>query len=440
MAQTSPLPTSDDDARTRRFNRLCAAAALVWLAVTIPWGLVKRPTDSDFQQFYMAGVMLRAGEADELYPLPHAGSPDNPGMKAASDLRPRAAELYKQREVPDITHFMSPPPSALLYTPLAGLSYLRAEWVWVGLLTLSVWVVAVAAGRFHRLCAGGAVSRWEGVLVLLVVLSPMAVRAIRIRNNTPFIAVCVALATLALLRPGHLRGLGGAAAVVVGGLLKYATLFLLPLVVVMRRWQALLWFLVLSAAVSAAAWAVMGPEPYRTFVTDIAATLERPSRFPGNQTVAGLVARTIPTKPLPAHVTWALRGAMAGVLLCLLVPMLRLTDAHWRRPANVFAAAAALIAWVMAFGPVAWEHWPIFLVPSFGWLAWEARRSWPGRVFAPLAVLLMCAPLSIFTNPGFFQKPWVVPEPWNSSQLAGVLLTMLIGFVRLIRPQEPGGA
>src|SRR5215211_502631 len=54
---------------TGRFNRTCRAVALIWLVVTIPAGLLHRPTDSDFQQFYLGGLAVRTGQADEIYPI-----------------------------------------------------------------------------------------------------------------------------------------------------------------------------------------------------------------------------------------------------------------------------------------------------------------------------------------------------------------------------------
>ena len=430
MGRATEYELPPADARARRFNRWCQALALLWLAVTIPLGLIRRPTDSDFQQFYVAGVMVVDGTTQDLYPVPFPDNQDNPGMKAASYLRPKAAEVHRLRKVPDITHFMSPPPSALLYAWFHPLTYMQAEWAWVGVLVVCVWVVGLQAGRFHRTCSG-TVSRWEGALALLVALSPMACRSIRIRNDTPPIAVCFGVAALALLRDAPLRG---AAAILLGGLLKYATFFLLPLVVVMRRWRTLAWFVVLTAGVTALAWALMGPGPFRTFATEIAPRLDRPSVFPGNQTFPGLALRLTKVQPQPPHIVWGIRGAAALVFLLLVWLMARVPRDGWKRPANVFAGSAALTAWIMAFGPVAWEHWPIFLCPWWGWFVWEGRRSAARAVVAVVAVLLMYVPLSILTNPGFLQMKHALPEPWNSSQLAGVLLTLALAAWRLARP------
>src|SRR4051794_20093133 len=225
------------EARPYRFNRTCPALAFLWLAVTTPLGLHFRPTDSDFPQFYMGGLLVRLGETAELYPIPNPESLDNPGMNPASKARPRYWDLEGQSKVPDITHWMLPPTSALPFVPLSYLSFRAAEWVWVAILTACVWATALFAGRFHRILLGRE-SPWEGLLALLIVLSPMAARAIRIRNITPPIAVCFAVATLCLIgRERPRRAIGAGVSIVLGALFKYATFVLLPLVVLTRWWR-----------------------------------------------------------------------------------------------------------------------------------------------------------------------------------------------------------
>src|SRR4051794_16543299 len=63
------------------FNRVCLIFAFFWLAITIPIGIVIRPTWSDFSQFYMGGVVANSGNWDALYPIPIPGSLDNPGLR-----------------------------------------------------------------------------------------------------------------------------------------------------------------------------------------------------------------------------------------------------------------------------------------------------------------------------------------------------------------------
>src|SRR4051794_10583448 len=109
MDGTPPQP----DRRAHRLNPACKAAALVWLVVSIPVGLAWRPTDSDFQQFYMGGLLIRVSQTSQLYPIPNPTSLDNPGMNPASAPKPGYWSIEQRYGVPDITHWMLPPTSAL---------------------------------------------------------------------------------------------------------------------------------------------------------------------------------------------------------------------------------------------------------------------------------------------------------------------------------------
>jgi hypothetical protein len=181
----------------------------------------------------------------------------------------------------------------------------------------------------------------------------------------------------------------------------------------------------------------MDPFLWREYFGEIFPKLHWASGFPGNQTLPGLVARLTEHKPFPSHVALMLYGGQLLTLLVIVGLMARGSRERWREPRQVCAASAALIAWLIAFSPCAWEHWPIWLAPFWGWMLWEARQSAPRAVMAVLALGLMYVPMSIFTNPGFFRADLRLAEPWNSSQLGGVLLAMALGVARLARDIEP---
>jgi hypothetical protein len=433
MQSTAPIPRP----AIHRFNWWVSLAALAWLLLTIPVGLAKRPTDSDFQQFYMGGLLIRLGETSQLYPVPNPETLDNPGMNPASRVKPGYWKLEQAYGVPDITHWMLPPASALPFVPLSLLPFKYAEWTWAFVLLGCVWGVGLFAARFHRLLVGHE-TRWEGFLVLLVVLSPVAARAIRIRNTSAPIALCfAALAFWMLYDERPRRAIAAGLLIVLGVLLKYATAVLLPLLIVARRWRTIGWSVGLGLATVVLSLLVMDPYLWREYFTQIAPKLHWPSAFPGNQTLPGLVARMADHKPFTLTTIALLYGSMALTFVGLCVLLARVPRDQWCDPRNVCAASAALVAWLIAYAPCAWEHWPIWLAPFWGWMLWEARQSATRAVLAVVGLGLMYVPLSIFTNPGFFQAPLNVPEPWNSSQLAGVLLAGVLGAIRLARGDAP---
>src|SRR4051812_42259669 len=54
----------------RLFNRVCAAAALVWLLAVGAEVRILRPTLGDFPQFYMGGTIALNRAWPDLYPIP----------------------------------------------------------------------------------------------------------------------------------------------------------------------------------------------------------------------------------------------------------------------------------------------------------------------------------------------------------------------------------
>lgn len=414
------------------FNRLCFYLALQWLLVTIPLGIVWRPTAPDFGQFYMGGLIARQGEWYSLYPIPLPGSRDNPGLNIHSFAKPGWKALALIHGVPDYTRFILPPPSALPFIPLTFFSYVHAFWIWTFLLTMSVWGVAVTAALLYRRLAGQP-TRTEGVLALLVAVSPMTCRAIRIANVSPPVALCIGLALLALMAPlNHKRPIvgAGAGAVLMGGLLKYATVILAPLILCMRRWRFLFWAVALGAAVVAITFLVAGKSPFLEFQHSIMPTLSRPSLFRGNQSLSGLLARVY-GRPFPYRVALIFSAIRISSLAGILTLMATLPKKDWQSPANILAGAGLLLSWLLVFSPISWEHWPIFLCPMWGWLVWEGRHSGIRRVLAYSSLALMYFPAGIFQVRGIAAFPLYLPEPWNSFQLAGVMLFFGLAFWRL---------
>lgn len=400
-----------------RFNRRCLAIAGLWLATSVPIGIHFRPVVHDFQQFYVAGVIARTGEWESLYPIPEPMSLDNAGLRTHSLAKPGWRAISEARGVPDYTHFMLPPPSALLFIPLSFLTYRQAFWVWTAFLAACIWGVAWTSGRAHRHLTGEA-SRWEGILALLIAFSPMTARSIRIGNVSPAIALLFGVTLLALLRDRPLRG---AAAIFLGSMLKYATLAIIPLVIALRRWKPLLGLAALGIASVSVTLAVAGPSIFVEFRESILPTLSRPSGYPGNQSLPGLLARVF-GRPLSPSVGLILNLARMSTLGAVLLIVLRAPRELWRVPANIMAASGLLISWLFIFSPIAWEHWPVYFCPIWGWMIWESRRGGPWAWVAPLSLALMYLPAGILQVQGIATYRIVLKEPFNSSQLAGVAL------------------
>ncbi len=127
--------------------------------------------------------------------------------------------------------------------------------------------------------SSGVSTRWVGLLVLLICVSPQAHRWVRVENLSVIMGWIMGYLALQAIENKPVRA---GAAMSIGAALKYATLVLLPLYAVMRRWSAIGWTIALSLAMFGASILIMGWQPYRIFITQIMPTLSRTS-IPENQ-------------------------------------------------------------------------------------------------------------------------------------------------------------
>lgn len=123
--------------RIRRFNRRCAVLSLALILLAVLGSHFVRPAGHDFGQYYMGGVVARAGLWHALYPKPIPGAPENAGTQTASTMHPDHAALAVRVGVGDANRFFQPPPVALLLAPLSLLSYDAALWIWLVAMSLA---------------------------------------------------------------------------------------------------------------------------------------------------------------------------------------------------------------------------------------------------------------------------------------------------------------
>src|SRR5205814_9903829 len=87
---------------------------------------------------------------------------------------------------------------------------------------------------------------------------------------------------------------------------------------------------------------------------------------------------------------------------------------YWENPSNVFAAALALIVWMMIFSPIFWEHYHAYLTPFWGWLLYRAMRSRWAMAGAIIAIALAFLPASLIVSKLHLHQ---LPEPLQSHLL-----------------------
>jgi alpha-1,2-mannosyltransferase len=415
----------------QRFNLHCAAASLVAIATALSASLWLQPSLVDFGQFYMGGTVARLGEWEALYPRSLPDSTVNAGYPTGSQMKPRYQELAERTGVGHTFRYILPPPTAILFVPLTALPFPAAKWAWAALLVLCGWGTALLTGRLYRRLDGGS-NRWEGLLVFAIALAPTMVSGLRAGNVSPILAACIASALLVMIDPSQPPRRGerfAAAAIVLGALLKYATLALVPLLLAMRRWRLIAWGLGFGAMGVTLTLPLTGLAPWREFVTEIAPTLGRPAAAHNNQSLPALLLRSSGGETVPP-VLRRLTSLGQWVSLALILLLVFTRESFvWRTPANIMAAAGALLLWLCVFSPIFWQHYYLYLCPFWAWLLWESRRCTRWAIAAAIVVLLAIVPAWMVLPRIGIQSALL-----NSQMLWSMLLMLGMAMMRLLRP------
>lgn len=400
----------------RRFNCVCAVVALLWLSCFAFLRQVRHPWDvQDLAQYYMGGLVARLGEWPALYPDPYPASPMNAGWWEGSAPKPSTERLARQYHASTSPRFIQLPVTAVLISWLSWFRYSQAVWPWLALQVAAGWGTAVMAAKIVDFVAGGP-TRWSGLVILLVASSPLMYRGCRALNVSPIVAYCIGAVVLDVLRGKWLRG---GVAMILGSLLKYVPLIL---IVVARKNRRMLVTALAAALVSAVICVAVGRgQPMDEFIHRIAPTLTRSSTNPANQTLQGMLLRLYGVSVLSQTQMVIFQILRFGVLLALLSLIL------FKAPSamTTIAASAALVAWMIIFGPVAWEHYYVYFCPFWGWLAWEIMQAtW--RRYAAIAVLSA----HWFPWP-MIRGPIASREPIASVMFFGAVLILVMAVSRL---------
>ena len=411
---------------TERFNRACRTIALLWLIAGVPLTVVFRPMRSkDFPQFYMGGVIVRHAQWQALYPTPEPRSLCNPGLAGDSYMHPTYAALAQKYavETGDEPRFIQPPPNALFYWPLSYIPYPLAYPLWTVLMGACATAVAIMAGRIYEMCAGRK-SRLAGLTTLLVASSYLVYYVIRATNTEMLLSALIGVAVLGLITGQTRRP---AAAICLGTINKYALAMLLPLVVAMRRWNLLAWAVGIGLVVTGISVLTMGLGPVVVFASEIFPLLSRPYAATINQSMDGAIIHYSGLFPLPHWISMLVRLASLLVLGLLLGLIFTRPQSHWLEPVRVFAAAAALLTWLLIFSPLSWEKYHTYLCPLWGWLLWESFESRRRAITVGVVLASVWAPPILITKLD-------LPEPFTFHMLAASMLMMGLAVARLCSP------
>jgi alpha-1,2-mannosyltransferase len=352
-----------------------AQAALVGAAVVI-YGLVLSQGGLQHQDF---GVYLNAAR-DILHGQP-------------------LYQAFLHHPFPDATlrpAYIYPPSFALLVAPLGLLRDAVAAAVWMAIEQASLAVAMVVVMRWQR------PTGWAVAAVLFVTLTffPLWVDVVQGQANL----LVLLLVTIGIV--GILKGRPEAgAAIGVAVALKLTPVILVVWLLLDRRFRAAA-FLLGGTAIVTGAGALLRFQDTVAYFGQVLPALAAGTAFYANQSLAGLLDRTLSTNPYTQP--WI---ALPWVSMLLIAAAAILTLWWWwhtrRQPAP--SRGAAFIPLIPLLSSVTWTHHLVIVLPLI-WLSviGLAQRAWPLVPTAALSgVLLLFSFFSrwpvgpAFGQPGF---------------------------------------
>lgn len=358
---------------------LLAAALVAWLLARVALPAATHLTYG-FSAYYTAARLVREGQ---------------PAARLYDDAWFRTQTVRLGLAGAEDIFYVNPPPAALLFWPLAGLTPRQARALWTA---LNLTCLALAWWGLLRLTRGGPLAGALG-LALLAVYEP-----VRAELQLGQAYALLLLAAVALLW-AYLAGRDDVAGVLLGLMLavKTAGILLPVLFVAQRRWRALAWTAATGAGVAALSLPVLGLAAWRTYAGLLLRFGARPElAVTAYQDLPGLVAHLFRPdaawNPAPLLAAPLVAAALAPLAALALVA---LTFAATARPdpRDRHAQMLGFAAWLtltLVLSPVSEEyHYTVLLAPLAVALAgWrDLRPGWPALALIVVGVALVAAPL-----------------------------------------------
>ena len=314
----------------------------------------------DFDQYYAAGVAAADGLWTEMYPESSkfvkgrrpAEAPYKPGL--SEDLSRRGAAVR--------TKNIYPPPTALLFRPLAAWNFTVAQRLFVAFLFLCV--AAFLWLLFDECLFWGIPARAANIVVLLAGTGLPMTESVMLANMTPAIGLCGLLVVRGVRNGKPLPTVLGFA---VAGLTKGFSAVWIPALFIRRRWKtvavgALAGLAVLAAAVAAGA----GPDVWREYVSEVLPA-SRGNLYrigDSNLAVPSFLAWTFGWSEVPARLSRLLSCVQLALVVSGFAMAWRIGE---RRSGDADAAVAVslLLATTVfqSFSTVCWPHYSVNILP-----------------------------------------------------------------------------
>jgi hypothetical protein len=396
VAAVSRLDTLITRERVRNYSLifLVLGAAAVVLNVALgpyPMTAAKEVAFPDYVAHWTGGRLLLEGRVDSLY---------DPAVQA---------ELQR-RELPEssgLFWFVSPPPAAFLYLPLAALPYAVSALLWT-VLTAACLAAAVVLAR--PLMAGRA--RDYPVLVIVFVASPAVLELVGAGQDSG-LALLLIMVGLRLLLSRRDVLAGGVLAL---GIFKPQLFVLVPLALLaQQRFRAVASFLGTAVSLCAASLLVLGADVWRSWWAAIASPLYQSGVQVGQTWKMQSVSALLTSFGAPQALAY-------GVLVLGAVVLVHRVARTRSDTAQVWALT--LLTTVVC-SPHVMSYDLVVLLPVLTYLASGPTRA-AVRLLSVVTVVLLASvalrlPLSQL-DPGHWG---LVAAPWSALPLLGLWMVLL---------------
>lgn len=320
----------------------------------------------DFTAYYVAGKLIRAGDAELMY-----GTQEE--LQAQADrfgVTGPAAEGDRDGRIgghDSVEQFLYPPVAAVLLLPMAMLPLGASKIVFV-LINLLAQFAGIAVLFSDRAPPQRRVLTVTGWLVVLLLFPFFWGLYLGQANSLVFLACALALRQV---RRGD--QLGGGALLAVAALLKVFPVLLLVLLLFKRQYRAVAASVATMAVLSLLSLPVVGLSTFQRFFTDVVPEItSRVEPFVRNQGISGTMHRLFTDNPY-VHPIVDSSGLARGVAAVLALTVVGLTVWGTRRVRldrtlgrrfelewGLWLIAAVLVS------SISWEHYAVFLL--FTWL------------------------------------------------------------------------
>ena len=395
VAVAEPRP-----ARRNRAWSLCAAVALLWLALSPAIQdafhrsfSVAEPTGypNDFPVYFLASqIAARPAPDNLLYYPPARGSwsvfeltvdAASPYAKFVAALRASGAPA--RHAIP----FITPPFSALLLAPLARLPWQKAYLIW----QFACLLMMVASLYLALRLADDRVTPLGLAISPAVVLLFRPFRAMLALGNID--VAILFLWVLGAFASRRRYPTSSALCFALGTAIKFSPIFAVPLLVLRKQWRWVYGYVLISGILLVLSIGILGWHNHVVWATQVSPSISRGLRDFNNRSLPGLIlALTGLHRPAPAAPMW-------GLLIRTLsaVGYLGFLFWWWRQRKDSQALTLELILLplvVLLLSPLTWTNHYVLAVPALLYM-WVKSGTQPSLVSNLNLVLLTASTMFI---------------------------------------------